>query len=158
MDSPWKLIHSAGLSHIISILLKCHQIPCKRSRFAANVHKFIHSIVDDLRKSLWIDSIPWWIKDYEVRLFFDLIYDLKDIPCDELAVIKTIEFSIYTSCLHGLLHDLHSYHLLCDWCKELCYRSGSTVEIKYDCILCVTHIGTRLVVESLRTLGICLEE
>lgn len=101
MNSPRELIHSAGLSHIIPILLQRHQIPCKRSRFAANVHKFIHSIVDDLRKSLWIDSIPWRIKDYEVRLFFDLIYDLKDIPCDELAVIKTIEFSIYTSCLNA---------------------------------------------------------
>ena len=122
------------------MLLQSHQIPCKRCWLAAYIHKLLHTIVDDLQQGLRIDSVTRWIKYYEIRLILYVVYDPEHITGDELTVVKSVEPSIHTGSLHSFLNYLHADDLLCNRRKKLGYRSGSAVEIEYDCILCVTHI------------------
>ena len=86
----------------------------------------------------------------QIRLFFQLVHHLEDIPRQKFAVAKSVARRILTGCLDCFPDNLHADYFLRHRCEDLRDRAGAAVKVKYDFSLRLTHILTRFLVQYLR--------
>ena len=99
--SPRELIDAYSADGPVTGLRKGRNIPCKTSGFTGYVKDLFHAVSQDLGKRFRVYAVPRRIENDQVRLFFDLIEDLKYISGYKLAVTNSISFRILRGCLRS---------------------------------------------------------
>ena len=143
-------IHAAHLIHLISCCLDRFQIPRKAGWFAGHINHVADAKIQNLSDRLRMDSVARRIQNDQIRLFFQLVHHLEDIPRQKFAVANSVARRILTGCLDCFPDNLHADYFLRHRCEDLRDRAGAAVKVKYDFSLRLTHILTRFLVQHLR--------
>ncbi|CDE67694.1 unknown [Blautia sp. CAG:37] len=105
-----------------------------------------------------MDSFARWIKNDEVRFFFDFIDHLQHVSGEETAVGKAVCLCVLFCSCNSFFHDFHADHFFCDRCKDLGNGSGSAVEVEDRAVFRRADELAGGAVENFRAKGIGLEE
>ena len=105
-----------------------------------------------------MDSFARWIKNDEVRFFFDFIDHLQHVSGEETAVGKAVCLCVLFCSCNSFFHDFHTDHFFCDRCKDLGDGSGSAVEVEDRAVFRLADELAGGAVENFRAKGIGLEE
>ena len=105
-----------------------------------------------------MDSFARWIKNDEVRFFFDFIDHLQHVSGEETAVDKAVCLCVLFCSCNSFFHDFHADHFFCDRCKDLGDGSGSAVEVEDRAVFRLADELAGGAVENFRAKGIGLEE
>ena len=105
-----------------------------------------------------MDSFARWIKNDEVRFFFDFIDHLQHVSGEETAVGKAVCLCVLFCSCNSFFHDFHADHFFCDRCKDLGDGSGSAVEVEDRAVFRLADELAGGAVENFRAKGIGLEE
>jgi len=132
-------------------------LPLAFTGLCTNIGLFAHLVI------CWVGPVGVQVKG----LFYGAPY--YDVPAliafltiliTSINFVVSVEVNFYPKYrdYYSLFNDLHTYYFFCHWCKDLCNRSGSTVEIKDYLIFRLTDIRSCCFIKHFRAKGISLEE
>ena len=153
-----ELIHRRHLLHPVPGQLHHFQIPCQTGHLTGNVYDPIHSILQYLRQSLWMDAISRRIQHDHVRFFLQFIQHLKYIACYEFTVGNTVSRSIFFCRLHRFFNNLHTDHFTGYRSQNLTDRPCPAEQIEHRHITDITDVFPHRLIQHFRSSCIRLKK
>ena len=86
MNSFAELIYAACLFKFVSCCEECRKIACEAGGFAGDVDDVVYAVGENLRQSLWMDTVSWWVEDDYIWFLGEVIEDFEDVSGYEFAV------------------------------------------------------------------------
>lgn len=128
--------HVKGLEifNLVSRLEEGSDVSCQNCGITRDVHYNRGSNFDDRSERFFIRPTSWWIEHHTmdgfVRNIFQEIESFFEGPCEESAIVATIQCGVLTRIPDCLRVNIDSEHFFRHWCKVNANSAGAAVCIE----------------------------